>query len=624
MPEQGPAIPKSGLLEDLQDAIAQIEGLIKNTEHFYGIIHESLPFIERNLELTGQETNMLISYFIDSPNIPGSKETGDEQFLMARTLERIEANFQTISGFLLKRQEIDRLLEVFLERGAEGASFDSFLSLVGETKKVLSDVGDISINAIIFSARLGDTGRGFGVISDYILQASTSLEKELGEIDGLLTDLLQWHRSLQSSISDIDQTQRKAETEYIHDLDGVFSTVKDSMRTISDILRNLVINVHNTVSPFQELMVLIQRQDIVRQNMENTIKCLHSVEEKYEELLELKNDDTNREAILNHTYFVSRALGLVETLAENMTADLTKSLQDIFETTSSLLNTLGEVKEESDQLTHFLAGGQPVSGEETITSAVDNSFNTIYNFMHELMLVLVDIKKLMQNLSSDKNVFDKSMRRTELSMGSIHEHVSHLNKVKLLARIELARIGLQDNAMGEKIENVVAAIGDTLTENIKVFQGLRRELSKDLQSFDRVIRENQRKIDLALEEADTSLERLKTTNQIVSQAIVALNQEVESLQSEVAGVFQHLETSRPLETDIEGLGQVLQGLIMNAEEEKRAVLDRFGLDDWVDSNDELKSLFSYLTGYLERVKAKDFLETEQLDEGAEEGDLTLF
>lgn len=628
MPGQDPATPASRQLqENLQHAIAQLEGLIDNTENYYGVIHESLPFIDRNLELTGQETNMLINYFIDSPRSGDSKETGEGQFLMAETLERIEANFKTISSYLLKRQEIDRLLEVFLDSGSEGVSFESFLNLVGETKKVLSDVGDISINAIIFSARLGDAGRGFGVISDYILQASTSLENELVEIDTLLNELLQWHHSLQSSIGTIDETQKKAENEYIRDLDKVFARVTESMRAISDILRNLVNNVHDTVSPFQELMALIQRQDIVRQNMENTIKCLHSVEEKYLKYLTLKEDQNNREAALNHIFFTTRALGLVQTLADNMAADLTKSLQDIMDTTSSLLAALEEVRDESGQLSRFLAGGQKEgqgNPDQGSSSAVDYSFHTIFNFMQELMAVLVEIKKQMETLSSDKKTFDKSMRRTELSMNNIAEQVAHLNKVKLLARIELARVGLQDNAMGEKIENVVAAIGNTLTENIKVFQDLKRSLSRDLQSFDRIIKDNQRKIDLAVTEADNSMERLRTTNEIVSQAIVALNREVENLHHEVASIFQRLQDAKPLEDSVHGLNQFIQNLLETAEAEKKLIMDRFELNSWEDSNDELESLFNYLTGYLERVKARDYMETEHLDAGSEEGDLTLF
>lgn len=612
-----------GYLEKLNN---KLEQLIQESEDYYSVIHESLPVIERNIELTQQETSLLITYFVETAQ-EEQAAAEKEKYLISQSLGQIKKNFLEISGYLLNKKEIEKILEIFLKDDNQDNSFSAFVKLVEETKTTLTDVGDISLNAIIFSSHLGSEGMGFRVISDHIHQISTVLHEEMTRIDGLVSALVDWHGHFQGNIESIVTQQEKALEEYIQQLDRVFSLIVNSIQEITSILKNMMDNVSESISPFQELMVLIQRQDIVRQNTENTLKCIGIIQEEFGGYLELLEGGGSREQLLDRATFNSRAMGLVNKLNANMTDSLEGSVEEIHECSQSLIDALGEVYEDSGSLIGFLVGEKSLSqrlSNNNDMSAVDFTFQSLFSFMNDFLKTLIDIRDLVSQLSLEKQQFDQSIGQTKASMEKVQQRVGMLNRIKILVRIELARMKEQDSAIGRKIEDVVEDVNQTLSENQKVFSNLKNELEKNLEQFERLILGNQSRIGRAVNDVQDSLDKLNTTNKIINQAIQALSKEIEVLNTEVNKVFLRIQDSGKIKGLIQEINALIQEAIENSTRQGEMVMGHFQVDKWEEKNQDLVKMFDLFTSYLERSAAKDYLEDQTLDEGTDEGELTLF
>lgn len=616
----------NGLALDLHGVEEKLEGLIRSTEDYYSVVHESLPVIDRNIELTNQETSLLINFFIDSE---GSSQEGDaagkDTFLMAESLQQIQDKFLEISDFLLNQDDINETLNLFLKGTQKDNSFQSFLSQIKDVADTLGDINDISLNAMIFSARLGEKGQGFGVISEHIHQVSSFVDKEFADINSQIQTLQNWQQQLNEDIEQIVNSQENATNNYLQQIDKIFSQVVESMQAVSEMLRNIMSNVNSSVSPFQELMAFIQRQDIVRQNIENTIKCLSLVREKQNEYSQLlRENEPDEKEILDHITFIKRGMELIEQLTSEASCALSDSLEDITSTTGELLQSLREVKEDSQQLTHYLAEGSMEQFEGSKLSMVDYTFSQVFSFMSDFLGLLKNVKDSTEKLTHDKTSFNNATSDIDASLKKITHHISPLSKIKVLARIELARMGEEDHAIGKNIEKVVEEVKGKIVANQEVFESLKISLNKNLDRFDHIIVNNQQQIDRAVEDVNTSLDQVKAANDIISQAVSALNKEIESLYQTISDVYSRLKGVEKIKESCQEINTEITDILDKAKTEKQRIFDHYQVQEWEEKNEELIELFNLFTGYLERMTAKGYLGEDELDEGSEEGELTLF
>ncbi|MCK8823890.1 hypothetical protein [Fuchsiella alkaliacetigena] len=625
---------KQDLLSKIQQVINEMKSIINETEEYYGIIYENLPVIEQNIELTKQETTILIDYFIDIEKAPAELKTEaefqkqtQEKKLISQALNKIQRNFKKINRLLLNQEEIDRVLELFLNENEEQISFKALISLINETRNILEDINVISLNAIVFSSKLGEEGRAFRVVSDNIHQISAALEKEFANVKELLGTLLDWHNSLQLNIEDIVTNQEKIAQNYIVNLEETFSSVQESIQMVNGILTDLMNNVTEVVSPFQGLMTSVQSQDIIRQNLENINKSLAIIEKKYNNYLLAVEDNEDSEVVLNYSVFISKGMDLISRLTERSFEELFILLDDIVIDVKNLLTALNDTQEDAKNLTNYLYHEDLKVNEEDEAGAIDLIFEDIFSFANNFINILKNINNSIKELSNNKDLFNEKFSGLEETIEKVNNEVGGLNKIEILARIELARMKKDNSGFGQQIEEVIGSVEQKVSDNSEVFYSLKQELRGNLEEFEDIILNNQKQIDEAVLKTENSLEELGITNDIINQAVVALYKEVESLNEEVNKIYQKLQAAEDLKQTGENLLLLVEELVVEAKEIEELCLAEYGKEDWQLKNDDLKELVEQFTTYLERDTAQEFLSEESLDEvdtGSAGGDLVLF
>ncbi len=645
---------------DLGYLIEVSENLIKKTDDYYSVVHETLPEIEKNIDLTNQEVEILIEYFVDSKDIKDLYSSDLDSFFVSRVLKAIKDDFEKVSELLLDKSDIEEILSSFSAiKEGEKTSFDNFLELLKEMESILLKVKEISYNSIIFSARIGAEGKGFNVISDNLRQTSGILEKNISSINGFTDDLIGWQSDFKQKINDITEKRERAVKSHGDELDEKLITILKSMKSISELLRDLIKNVKTTTEPFQELMVFIQRQDIIRQNLENLIKCLQVVEGKYDEFerhIEEAEDEPDKSRILDLVVFLDSGMQLVLQLGENVKAQLEESLGDISETSGNLVYDLSEIRDDSAQLAEFLASDESVislgsgqtgrtnsSEKEEELSAVGYTFKELTESMDEFVNLLKEVKNDVDELKEQKNSFDISISNLNQGLEKVYKQVNFLKKVKLLSNIEVSRLDEQGKLVGERIDSIVDLIQGKVNDNKEAFDKLKTDLDKDLSKFDELVVENQGAINDSLGDVENSAKKLKTAQETISSAVVTLSQEIENLYKKIEIINDELKSSENIYRYTEMLIRYSKDVAKKAENEKKRIMSFYKVNSWEKSDNDLVSFFEQFTTYVERAKAKQFMssgaksETQEtqdsyedddisfdLDTGSEEGELTLF
>ncbi len=613
------------IMDELLNYRKLLQKLIDDSNEYYSVLHERIPSIERNIELTKQETDLLMEYFVktgedDDTNYLDGESAGD--FLIIRILKELETEFENIGQLLLDQGEIEKVLESFTRKQSDkNTSFDQFMALVSEMRKILLRVDEISYNAIIFSSRLGNEGKGFNVISDNLKKTSTDLKTDLSRINESIKSLDRWYKDFNDNISDILNEREQAVEQFINKLDNYFGNVLESMKSMSQLLYDLLSNSMESVSPFQELMTSIQRQDIIRQNLENLIEIIDRVSDKYGELQHNFNDNSNREYIMDHVVFVRRGLELASGLESNVTEQLKTSLSEIITISDELLNDLGNIKSDAQYVTGFLSGDV---GEE---GAIDYTFRDLTDFLGDFTSVLDKIKESVTELQKQKGDFNSTIEALSHDIEQIYKRVGFLKKIRMYGRIELSRLDDSSKAIGDNIDTVIDQVDAKVSDNKKVFGSMKQNLISDLDNFDQVIIESQSSINESLEKVKYSQERLTTTSEIINKAVMALYKEIENLYSDLEKIKTILHVTDVFDHTISQMNSELESANHNALQVEGNILSFYGVESWEEQSEELRNLFNRFTTYLERVTAKGVLtgeDSSEFDEGSEEGELTLF
>ena len=609
----GMNVSNQALNYDLEAQIGALENMIDKTEDFYGLISDKLPQIEAEVDDTIEETELLISYFTDSE----TKGELEEGFQILDVLENLEEKLNRVYDSLSAREDISRVLESFVDdSNQEKTDFGRILTLIDELKQTLKKLNNLSINAIIFSVKADKEGAAFRVISDEINNLSSQIQKEYETIKEQIINLKDWNDNFALELEQLIETETTISNEYKVEIKEVFSDVLDSLDATSNILQDFMDHVQQSVEPVYDILVLVQNQDIIRQNLENLIEILFSLQE------ELNTIDFQRmeaEEILDRLVFIINTTGLSQRLMDNILEQLNESLFDIKNKFSEMKNGLAEIKEEGGELVNFFAGDNSI--EQT---SIDMIYEHLIEFVPGLIEQLDQLQEEYQQILKSNNQFYNNIEGLQAGFTEIDKIADRFKKVEVLAKIEFTRVSSKDNSFIKNIEDAIENFIASSQENQELYFELKNNLIDDYKEFVRLAESNKREIDQSAEIISDSEEKLLLTKQMIKEAIQGLHNSVDNLISEIFKVNDQLDNVQRLENKGDKVTQFLFDLEDECKELKERYLAELGLEEWEENNDRLKELEEKFTSYLERKTAQEEITDMEIDAGSEGGELTLF
>jgi ABC-type transporter Mla subunit MlaD len=599
---------------DLSVQIESLENMITVTEDFYGFISDELPQIESDIEDTIEETEMLIDYFTDTQEEISSQEEG---FQIREVMENLESDIKGVYNSLSARENIADVLQNFISDNRDGeAQFEKILGLIDDLNRVLHKLDNLSMNAVIFSVKSDQEGAAFRVISDEINDLSNKIETKYNGIEEQIIDLEDWNNGFADDLRELIETEEQIAEEYRIEVEEIFSDILESLQTISNILKNFMGHIQEAVEPVYEIIVLLQNQDIIRQNLENLIEIFNTLQAELNDFI-----TADGAARLDKLVFITDTSQLAQKLMINILDQLDQSLFEIKSKFEQMKGDLDEIDEEGDQLISFFAGGDA----DKQAGSVDLIYQQLVEFVPQLIDQLEQLDTKYDQLAVGNNTFYDNMEGLKDGFVEIDQIADRLKKIEVLAKIEYTRLEEGDKSFIQNIEEAIQTFIKSSQKNKQMYLDLKEDLISDYEKFLRLSENNQIEIQESVEVIDNSEEKLLMTKKMIKDAITSLHHSSKELINEIVTVNQGMDQVEKLVNKGEHVIDVLADLEEESRSLKEEYLSNYEQDEWTESNQRLQKLEEQFTSYLERKTAQEEVsDLSDIDAGSEGGELTMF
>ncbi|HWR40540.1 MAG TPA: methyl-accepting chemotaxis protein [Patescibacteria group bacterium] len=161
-----------------------------------------MPYIAAALPIFDAKGNVLGSVVTSEPVelqdtvFRMSSELGETISLLASTTEEISAQSQEIAGVC------QQLTQGVMASAEEVKRTDSIIDM---TRNIAGSINLLGLNAAIEAARVGEAGRGFGVVAQEIRKLSSETSRSIGQVDEVIRTIQADSNRNYSQLAQINQ-----------------------------------------------------------------------------------------------------------------------------------------------------------------------------------------------------------------------------------------------------------------------------------------------------------------------------------------------------------------------------------------------------------------------------------
>ncbi len=597
----------------LKPVIGDLEQLIRLTEEKYAYIYDCLPGIEQDVKLSIEEVEILLRHLLF--NRQAADNTG--QSVTVDTLVRILGEFQKVTDTFLDQELVTVLLRTFLDKsGDDRQSFYELIRVAREVEETLSVLRDIALNSMIFSIRIGEEGAGFQILSDRINHLSMGLGNQFRTMKDTINRLNTWNEDFQKKLVDFIDYEEDLKSKYQNRFQAELKRITDTLKLVCHNLENNLDNTKTAFADVARIMVLIQNQDIIRQNVENLIKCLGIV-------LERQNSPEQSviENSLDYVVFANRVLELAKTLMANIETSLNESILSLGTLLAGMHDTVSDLETDAYYLGRLFAGEQndPAAGY-----VLGEIFATVQGQVAELLDIKHHIDNKSSLLSEGRQTFIELMEMVENDFDVINKEARSLKKMKVLIKIELAHIDTKNDFALDSIISAVDQVIDTIKDNQQVFIKLQRFFLKNINEFNIALSHTQHKLALSAGTLAGSQTKLETISRLARGAVLASGREMQEVFGQLKEPWRHLADTDAISSLIEGIKTKLEQNHDQLQRMQAQLFRQQGITHWEEKAEDLKVLMEQFTCFVERKAMTAVTGSAVQDIGSDGGEITLF
>ena len=599
----------------IEPIINALNDLIALTENKYAYIYETLPATEEEIRISMREVEILLSHLLyrEGAGLENSRAS-----VTIDTVNRIQMEFAEVTESFLSQDLVGILMQTFLNQsGSDDQNFSEMGRLVKEVKDTLADLRDLALNSMIFSIRVGQEGAGFQILSDRINQISTSLGEQFSRMDQGMEGLDNWNQKFQKQLIDFVDHENNLKTNYQERFKEEFQNIREVLQTTCSLLKNHLSNAETVVQRVPETMVLIQNQDIIRQNIENLIKCLQMVQEKKDH-----PKDGDRDEVLNYIVFVKKVVELSGLLLNNIENGLNESVMALEIVLQEISEQAAELEIETRYLGAFFAGTK--EKKKTDFNLMQSLFTTVMNQVADLLNIRGKLESKSDFLLEGRENFYHLMEDMESDFDVINREVRTLKKMRVLIKIELSRINEGNNNSMQNIVGAVDQVLETVTTNQVIFRRLKDYFVKNIDEFNSAVARTKAKIDESSGVLELSKEKLLKIQWLAGGTIEAMSSEMSAIYCRLKQPYVNIQVREQLREMIQTMRDNLDLCSSYVSKEQNRLFDYYGVAQWEEKKEDLKALLDQFTCYVERKSATTVFEDFSAGTDDHSSDIVLF
>lgn len=594
---------------DIQPIESVIESLIDDSEKVYGFISDQLPILESQAEASIRKSQRLLEKFYDPK---GESET------FITLVESLDQEMNNIYEDLISQQDISEILKQVNEDNDEGSNFKKLLLMIDELTSVFKSLEQLSINAIIFSSRL-EEGAAFRVISQEINILSKQVESDYKDFSENIKVLKEWNETFTKYLENLSVTEKSIFSQYNGDFKDAIYSIIESLEGISKLIDDFIIQVQGSLEPISKIMVELQGQDLIRQNMENLNEIFTSLQLSVETF---NTEELESHEALDTLQFIIDIGELSRRLLFNIEDQFTLSINNILEFTEEMDEILEIINDDGKTLWDFMVNG--IQTGNVISSSVDKKNDEVFEQVNDFQRKMTSITKGYKKLDDCDTVLDNNLIKIKENFNDIGIMANRFKRIKILAKMEFARLNQQDLGHITNIEKVIDVFIEFSSENEAAFKNIENTLVQDIQEFSQLRDTITDDLSHAIDELKQSKIALSDIKSSVKDAISDLIDITGTLYNNVHQIIADFKDFGDMSENINYIDSSINALVQEAKAIKNNILEENEIDEWTSTNDYYKSIEDKFTSYIERKTASETFGHESIDTGSEGGELTFF
>lgn len=631
----------NNIRQDILDYSAILETTVKDIHSFleevgrvYSFIGEKFPMIEQEMKNENEKANKLLSYFTN-------KEKGEKNFSndLDENQEDFFRSFDRMQSFISQDNELS----------------DSLVEDVGRTSNIMDSIEQIrmladqikvySLNAIIISSKYGAGGKAFGEISKNIIKMSETSNEQADQMNRIGKELFVRFESFKTEILKTNELQRQNFTIMREQLDKEHNNMVNSFAVFS----NIISRVDNTYDFIFEVMMVLPREDIVRQQTEHIIESMNSIVYENRNFieyygkevetmdaadLEKEENQTLEHKLLDLLTFDDVVLTLIIENFKSIHEEIDLTNSDIYKSLKGLKDALTDITLDRTTIVEYMIGGE--SGKSEFPFTVSESlFNEYMGF---IKLYLENFKLFLTNKYriSDSNIaIIDSIEELESMFLETKNIAKTFNSINFLAKIELEKnSNIFNNSQTfsiESVESIATNITDTVDGCLEQFHNIKSAIFSSINKFKSNINQQSSEHSFIESMTDSVSKRLDESKYIINNNIKRLDSYADELFGLIDKTLIDLSSLSTLLTKINEIIEIFNSMRNVIRDKKNEYYNLLGIENWKIESDKYLDIVNSYTIKKERAIANSILSGEDapnvdisIDVGADSGDFTMF
>lgn len=446
------------IIGKLKDFTSSLDSYKKDYENVFIKISNKLPEIEKQIDQNVKSAKELKAILDTSGNKSNSKGAQHE-------LQIFNSHLNTVIETLVENRNIDK--EIFEDLKSTIDISNSSISKIKDIDNISENLKVFAINSIVYAGHAGEKGKGYQLISGEFIKLSEDLSKSTIKIKTIGNRLNLKNSAFLENVLEHDKYNHEKIEVLSKESKELIENSNNSILELITILDNCVNHINSTKEPTFQIMLLIQKQDIIHQQMEHMHEILTDMTEILENKSTVLNEEDSEE-LQDLLTLLNFLLLTTEKQMRRINVDLLSMINEMEKPLNLIIGSIKSVKNDEDALYH-----NPciTDGKIDILKLIHSIFSKPQLVINNIYNQLLESQNQKDNLVSIfKEIDDLMIHENSLAKEFIPQ-MDMIKNLLFLAHVEQERNQLDiiintddknsvfSNDVFEKMDNIIGGIG---------------------------------------------------------------------------------------------------------------------------------------------------------------------
>lgn len=573
------------ITDHMREVAKNLNDYMNQYEEISVIISQKLPKIEDKIDKNIESANELKA-MVDSDSM--GKKSGIQQ-----ELKLFNEELQSVIRTLMESRDLDQ--DNFRDLKNTIDLSNASIAKIKDIDNISENLKVFAINSIVYAQQAGTQGRGYQFISGQFIRLSEELAKSTRNITGVGEKLNQEISHFLNKIMDHDRFNNEHIELVTKESKGLIESSNKSIFDLVTMLNRLVDHIKGVKEPTYQIMVILQKQDIIHQQMEHILdifKEMLSILNNSEDILQSNGEGARDILTLMNFLLVTMEKSMIRINGEvlNMITEMDVPINSIF-------SAIDVVKSDESSMQSSFSGS---------SSSTHSIIETIFRSPQIVIKNIMDKLRISQEQKADLVMIFKAIEelmKTENRMAkNFTPQMEMIKNLLFLAQVEQARNQL-DISLNLDDRNSVFSnyVFEEMDEIISGIDNAHKRVDENLNHIITSFKSQENKYSEIERNLNNSVEFLSKTEQLFSTNFNADIEITNTLYDEVLEYKKLFQSLKGLHDDMSSRIGLCSRIKVEINDKLSEMGGLMNLNDCSYRNTLIKKILDNLTVDEERV-----------------------